>query len=65
MTCEDWLIELTNALRPVFQEIGHPLPDKLRVSCGWPSSGGLNKKRRALGECWYSGAARTGVLKSS
>jgi hypothetical protein len=28
------------------------LPKNIRVSCGWPSSGGLRKKKRVIGECW-------------
>lgn len=52
MTREEWLNKLTDALRPVFAEIGHPLPDKLRISCGWPSRKALGKKR-VLGQCWY------------
>lgn len=56
MTREEWLNELTDALRPVFAGLGHPLPDKLRASCGWPSTHAMANKKgmRALGECWYS-----------
>src|SRR5579872_658438 len=54
-TREEWLNELTSAMRPMFQSIGHPLPDKLRVSCGWPTKHALPNKKGivALGECWY------------
>lgn len=63
MNREEWLNELTQALRPVFQEIGHPLPDKLRVSCGWPSKGGLSKKKRVVAQCWYSDASADGTTE--
>lgn len=53
MTREKWLDEMTDRLRPVFQEIGHVLPEKIRVSCGWPSKGGLSRKKRVVGQCWY------------
>jgi hypothetical protein len=52
LSIEEWLNQLTDALRPVFDEIGHQLPEKLRVSCGWPSRKALGKKR-ALGQSWY------------
>lgn len=29
-----------------------PLSDGLRVTCGWPSSGGLRKSKTVIGECW-------------
>jgi SprT-like family len=69
MTREEWLNTLTNELRPVFEDLGYPLPDKLRVSCGWPSKGGLPKKNgmATIGQCWYhqtSGDQSTEVFVS-
>lgn len=48
---EAWLEAAVEELRPLFQGINKPL-DKVRVSVGWPSSGGLGKRRRVIGQCW-------------
>jgi hypothetical protein len=53
MTREEWLNQLTEALRPVFAGLSCKLPEKLRASCGWPSERALSRKRRVIGECWY------------
>lgn len=34
-----------------FEKSGYKVP-KVRVSCGWPSSGGLGQKRKTLGQHW-------------
>lgn len=54
MTREKYLSECLNRLRPDFERIDFPLPEKIRVSCGWPSKSGLAAKRRRIGECWSS-----------
>lgn len=46
---ETWLNKMTARLAPDFERVGAPLPGKVRVSCGWPSTG---KGGRAIGECW-------------
>jgi len=48
---EPWLYNLVDELRPVFDAYGYPLPDKIRVTCGFPSrhARALN---RAMGE-WH------------
>jgi hypothetical protein len=50
-TREEWLDAMTAALRPKFKAAGYPLPKRVRVSCGWPSEGGL-RKSTVWGECW-------------
>jgi len=40
MKREDWLNLAVESLRPLFESVGHPLPDKIRVTCGFPSRGG-------------------------
>lgn len=47
MNREQWLNAFTEAARPVFAECGHPIPDKVRVSLGFPSKGGA-----VIGQCW-------------
>lgn len=49
---EEWLGLLVDALRPDFVRLGHPLPDRIRVSCGWPSKSALSAKSRRIGEAW-------------
>ncbi|MCC7065852.1 MAG: transcription elongation protein SprT [Planctomycetes bacterium] len=49
---EDWLGRMVDALRPAFAEHGHPLPERIRVSCGWPSRSALSGKAQRIGEAW-------------
>lgn len=52
---EEWLQQFVELLRPYFKEyVGQEIPEKVHVSCGWPSSKGLARKARALGECFPS-----------
>jgi hypothetical protein len=62
LTRESWLLDLTNLLRPDFEAREHPLPEKLRVACGWPSQGAL-RKRRVIGECWPAEASKNGIVE--
>lgn len=49
---ETWLGALVDALRPTFASLGYPLPERIRVSCGWPSRSALSGKARRIGEAW-------------
>jgi hypothetical protein len=49
---EDWLQQMIDLLRPDFEKVGKPLPEKIRVSCGFPSKSALANKARRIGECW-------------
>lgn len=51
-TREEWLGALTAALRPMFAAQGFPIPDKVRVSCSWPSRGGTSQSRKCIGQAW-------------
>ena len=56
MTREQWLNELAAAMRPIFAGAPGgpwPVPDKLRISVGWPSERALSKKKRVIGQCWH------------
>jgi hypothetical protein len=59
MNREEWLQGAVAKLRPVFQSHGYEIPE-LRVSVGWPSSGGLGKKKRTIGQCWFGAMAADG-----
>jgi len=47
LTREEWLLQAIEAVKPIFQEKGHIVPN-VKVSCGFPSTG----KDRHIGECW-------------
>jgi len=53
-TREQWLTDLTDRLRPMFEVTDFPLPEKIRTSCGFPSKGALAKKKPRVGEAWSS-----------
>lgn len=48
-TREQWLNRFMVAARPKFKEIGHPIPDNVRLSVGFTSKGAKSKR---IGECW-------------
>lgn len=51
---EDWLTAAVNELRPFFDAINKPLPENVRVTCGFPSNA---KRSGAIGECWADTAS--------
>lgn len=51
MNREQWLTEAVAKLTPLFRGAGLEVPE-LRVSCGFPSRGGLATKKKVIGECW-------------
>lgn len=56
---EAWLEQAVAELRPIFLGHGYTVPE-LRVSVGWPSSGGLATKKKTIGQCWYGTMASDG-----
>jgi hypothetical protein len=54
MNRESWLVACLDQLRPDFLNAGFELPQKIRVSCSWPSKSGLAVKRKRIGEAWSS-----------
>lgn len=61
MNREQWLGQLVEALRPTFINIGYPLPDRIRVACGWPSRSALSRKTRRIGEAWSQACSADGA----
>jgi hypothetical protein len=61
-TREQWLQAAVAVMTPVFEGHGHRVP-AVKVSTGWPSSKGLGKKRKCLGECWDKKASDDGVAQ--
>ena len=60
MTREDWLNAMVACLRPHFAAHGATVPERLRVSIGFPSHGGLSLKRRRTGEHWGEACSADG-----
>ena len=50
-TRERWLLEAIEGLAPLFRAAGVELP-VVKVSVGFPPTGGLKKNRRVLGVCF-------------
>lgn len=46
---EDWLNAAVRQLRPIFFERGYIVPEKIRVSCGFPP--GVRRDGRAIQQC--------------
>jgi hypothetical protein len=60
-TREAWLEALIDQLRPTFEKAGHRIPERVRVSVGFPSSRGAIKHVKAIGQCWPGHLAEDGV----
>jgi hypothetical protein len=56
---EAWLQAAVTELRPHFKSVGYDLPE-VHVSVGWPSSGGLGRKKRTIGQCWSGSVSADG-----
>lgn len=54
-TREDWLVAAIEELRPMFSVEGHALSEKIRVTCGFPSTA---TRSGAIGECHASAASK-------
>jgi len=50
-TREQWLAALIEELRGIFAVNGHPLPERIRPTCGFPSSKARSKAKH-IGEHW-------------
>lgn len=57
-TREAWLQAFVDASRPMFRECGAELPERIRVSVGFPSKGARSK---VIGECWNAANSDDGV----
>lgn len=53
MNREAWLEAAIDALRPMLEENGSPVPADVRVSCGFPGGKSVHK---VIGQCWASRA---------
>ena len=63
MTRESWFGNLAELFKPQFEQLGSPLPEKLRISTGFPSQRPLAQARRTIGECWPISASADGYIE--
>lgn len=55
-TREEWLVKAAHLMAGLFESHDYKIPE-VRVSCGWPSRGGLANGKRTIGQCWSPDAA--------
>lgn len=60
-TREEWLQVIAGTLAGRYEGQGVSVPERLHLSCGFPSARALSKKKRRLGECWYATASKDGI----
>lgn len=58
---EAWLNAFVAAARPQFDAAGFPLPEKVRASIGFPSTGARSKR---IGECWGDVSSSDGAFET-
>ena len=63
ITRENWLIMATDKLNNgVFKQHGYEVPKDVKVSCGFPASGGrTGAKHQAIGTCHNRASSKAGV----
>lgn len=59
-TRESWLNAFVGYARDQFERVGAPLPDKVRVSVGFTSTGARSNR---IGECWHDAASSDGYFE--
>lgn len=63
MTREQWLHRAAKELERYYGKKGHVFPEKLRISCGWPSNRAVSQKSRSVGQCWSPKASSDGATE--
>jgi hypothetical protein len=56
-TREQWLNKAAKMLAPHFKGTGYTMPERVRMTCGFPSKSALGTTRRRIGECWTAEAS--------
>lgn len=54
---EAWLLKLAELMQPAMIGAARLEFPQYRVTCGFPSRGGLAKKKRVVGQCWSAKAS--------
>ncbi len=60
---ERWLGQLKDTFAGDFRRLDFPLPERIRLTCGFPSHNGLGRKRRVVGQCWSPVCSTTGHVE--
>ena len=61
-TREQWLEQATSLLNEqVFKPVGLQVPHDVKISCGWPVSGGASAKQATIGQCFARSASKAGI----
>jgi uncharacterized damage-inducible protein DinB len=60
MNREDWLNAAATKVRLHAAGVGVTIPEKVRLSVGFPSKGALSMKRRTVGQCWQAVSSTDG-----
>lgn len=59
---EQWLSQAVEFyLRPYFTAQGHNIPERVRVSTGWPSRGAMAKRNRVIGQAFAPDCSADGT----
>lgn len=58
---EVWLDHAVRYVRKHFDAAGYTVPDHVRVGVGWPSRGGLAKRKRTVGQAWSNQCSDDGT----
>lgn len=58
---EEWLQQMVGLLRPYFEkQVGKKIPEKVHVSCGFPSRKALVRKSVFVGQCFSTRMSQAG-----
>lgn len=58
---EHWLAELAKSVTEMIEDVAQKKMPNFRVSCGWPSRGGLSLKKPVIGQCWPGMVSKDGT----
>lgn len=61
-TREEWLVAAVDEFRQLFEQAGEKIPEKVKVSMGFPAKGGM-RKRMVIGVCYKATASKDGVCQ--
>jgi len=63
ITREEYLIECSKLLAPLFTKSSYEIPNNIRFTCGLPSRGAFGKNRRTIGQCWDSSVSSDSTIE--
>jgi hypothetical protein len=60
---EPWLQAVAERMRAIFAAGGATIPDKVRLTCGFPSTRAFSASNPRVGECWSGAASADGHVE--